>query len=166
MHTECCCRRCCCCSVFRYCCCCCSSGAAAGSCCCSSSCAGWQKIVAGSLNLIPVLSFSSFKLGLFFSLPLGSTFCRFYGLDFPTSSVFTVMCGAKAGVCPPRWIPPCITMYQGVCVFYICTLFSGGFLRALGCSACRGAACTHGATLGRGRAPWRVLWVFKVAKSS
>ena len=33
--------------------------------------------------------------------------------------------------------------------------------RALGRGARRGSACTLGASLGRGRAPWRVLWAFK-----
>ena len=39
------------------------------------------------------------------------------------------------------------------------------FLRALGCGVRRGAACTLGASLAHGRASWRVLWAFKVARS-
>ena len=48
---------------------------AAAACCCSSSCAGWPKIVTGSLNLIPSsVFFLSFKHDLFLMyLPLGST---------------------------------------------------------------------------------------------
>ena len=43
-----------------YCCCC---------CCCSSSCAAVDKIVSGSLNLIPVCIFSWFQNDLFFVYP-------------------------------------------------------------------------------------------------
>ena len=56
--------------VLPYNCCCCSSSAAASGC-CSSSCLGW--FVAGSLNLMPVFYFSSFKQDLFLMVPLGST---------------------------------------------------------------------------------------------
>ena len=56
-----------------------------------------------------------------------------------------------------------------VCVFfYICTLFSGvrGFFLALSAAGhAWGPAVHHGASLGPGRAPWRVVWAFKVAKS-
>ena len=37
--------------------------------------------------------------------------------------------------------------------------------RALGCGARRGPACNHGANLGPGRAPRRVLWAFKIARA-
>ena len=39
------------------------------------------------------------------------------------------------------------------------------FSRHLGCGACRGPACTQGARLGPGRALWRLLWPFNVAKT-
>ena len=58
-------------------------------------------------SIIPVLYFSSFERGLFFMYPL-AVLCRIYGLDWPTSSVFTGMRGAKAGVSPPRRDPSCI----------------------------------------------------------
>ena len=35
-------------------------------------------------------------------------YCRFYGLDLPTSSAIASMRGAKAGVSPPRRSPACI----------------------------------------------------------
>ena len=83
------------------CCCCCSS------CCCSSSCAGWQKNVAGSLNLIPSNGFfSSFKHDFFLMyVPLGSTVAFRPRFANTASSVITVMRGAKAGVSPPRRSP-------------------------------------------------------------
>ena len=37
---------------------------------CSSSCAGWPNFGAGSMNLIPVFSFSSIKRDLFLMHPL------------------------------------------------------------------------------------------------
>ena len=40
------------------------------------------------------------------------------------------------------------------------------FSRALGREARKGPACTHGSSLGPGRGPWRVLWAFRVTKSS
>ena len=39
------------------------------------------------------------------------------------------------------------------------------FSRALDCGERSGAACTHGASLGPDRAPWRVLVAFKVARA-
>ena len=39
------------------------------------------------------------------------------------------------------------------------------FPRAFGCGTLRGAACTLGVSLGPGRAPWRVVWAFKVSRS-
>ena len=55
-----------------------------------------------------------------------------------------------------------------VCVFDICTLFSGARGSFLVLSAAGHAGdppVHHGASLGLGRALWRVLWAFKVAKS-
>ena len=55
---------------------------------------------------------------------------------------------------------------QCVCVLYICTLFSaarGSFLS--GAKHEGGGLVHHGASLIPGRAPWRVLWAFEVAKS-
>ena len=40
------------------------------------------------------------------------------------------------------------------------------FPRALGCGARRGPARTLGASLGPGRAPWRVVWALKVARAN
>ena len=62
------------------------------------------KFVAGSLNLIPVFSSSSFKPDLFLIHPL-AVCCRIYRLDLPTSSVITGMRGAKAGISLPRRSP-------------------------------------------------------------
>ena len=109
MDTECCCR-CCCCSVMLYCCCCCNSSAAS-SCCLFAILCRVAKFVAGSLNLVPVFSSSSFKRDVFFMYPL-AVLCRIYGLDLPTSSVITDMRGAKAAVSPPRRSPPCINIYM------------------------------------------------------
>ena len=39
------------------------------------------------------------------------------------------------------------------------------FSRDLGCGARKGSACVPHASLGPGRAPWRALWAFKVARS-
>ena len=67
----------------------------------------------GSLKLIAVFSLSSFKRDeflCFFMYP-SAVLCRIYGLDWPTSSVIAGMRGAKAGVGPPRRIPPCIRLY-------------------------------------------------------
>ena len=50
----------------------------------------------------------------------------------------------------------------------ICTLFSGAHRSFLALSAAGhagGPPVHHGATLDPGRAPWRVLWAFKVADS-
>ena len=63
------------------------------------------KFLTGSLNLIPVFSFSSFKRDLFLMCPL-AVLRRIYGLDLLTSSVITGMRRAKAGVSPPRRSPP------------------------------------------------------------
>ena len=57
-----------------------------------------------------------------------------------------------------------------VCVFFkdICTLYSGapGSFLALSAEGHAGdPPVHHGASLGLERAPWRVLWAFKVAKS-
>ena len=61
------------------------------------------------------------------------------------------------------------SIYQCVCVFfYICALFSGarGSFVALPAAGHEGdQPVHHGASLGPGRAPWRVLWAFKDAKS-
>ena len=61
------------------------------------------------------------------------------------------------------------SIYQCVCVFfYICALFSGarGSFVALSAAGHEGdQPVHHGASLGPGRAPWRVLWAFKDAKS-
>ena len=51
---------------------------------------------------------------------------------------------------------------------FICTRFSGArgsFLTLRAAGHAGGPPVHHGASLGPGRAPWRVLWVFKVAKS-
>ena len=61
---------------------------------------------AGSLNLIPVFSFSSFERDLFLMHPL-AVLCRIYGLDL-LRLVITGMRGANAGVSSPRRSPPCI----------------------------------------------------------
>ena len=55
-----------------------------------------------------------------------------------------------------------------MCFFFnVCTLFSGarGFFRALSAAGHAGGPPVHqGASLGPGRAPWRALWAFQVAK--
>ena len=61
------------------------------------------------------------------------------------------------------------SMYKCVCVFFKKHLHAflwrpWVFSRALGCRA-RGGPPAHDASLGRGRAPWRVLWAFKLPKS-
>ena len=51
--------------------------------------------------------------------------------------------------------------------FYICTLFSSARVSFLALSAAGhagGPPVYHGASLGPGRAPWRVLWALEVAK--
>ena len=115
MHTEYCCRRgCCCCSVrchvYCYCChtCCCC-------CCCCCCCllllfvivCRMTKFAAGSLNLIPVFSFSSFKHDVFLMYRLAVLWRRIHGLELPTSSVITGMRGANAGIISPRRSTPC-----------------------------------------------------------
>lgn len=60
--------------------------------------------VAGSLNLMPVLSSSSSKRDILLIFPL-AVLCRIYGFDLPTSSEITGMRGAKPGVSPPRRRP-------------------------------------------------------------
>ena len=59
------------------------------------------------------------------------------------------------------YVPKCF-------IFNICTLFygaRGSFLALSAAGHAGGPPVRHGASLGPGRAPWRVLWVFKVAKS-
>ena len=63
------------------------------------------KFAADSLNLIPVLSFSSFKRDTLFMYHLAVLLCCIYGLDLPASSVITGMRGAKANVNTPRRSP-------------------------------------------------------------
>ena len=60
----------------------------------------------GSLDLVPVFSFSAFKHDLFFcSTPW--QYCRIYRLDLPTtSSVVTGMHGTKASVSTPAAAKP------------------------------------------------------------
>ena len=61
-----------------------------------------------------------------------------------------------------------ITMYYWCVCFLVCTLFSdahGYFLALSAAGHANGPPVHHGASLGPGRAPWRVLWAFKVAKS-
>ena len=60
----------CCCLLLLAAACCCLLLLAAACCCCSSSCAGWQICSRGSLHLIPVFFFSSFKHDLFSMYPL------------------------------------------------------------------------------------------------
>ena len=64
------------------------------------------KFVAGSLNLITVFYCSPIKRDLFFMCPL-AVLCRIYGLDLPAFLGDYGLRGAKAGVSPPRRIPPC-----------------------------------------------------------
>ena len=66
---------------------------------------GMAKTVAGSLNLIPVFSFSSFKHGLFLMCLLSVLSHLRPRFAYDTSSVVTGMRGAKAGVSPPREAP-------------------------------------------------------------
>ena len=63
--------------------------------------------IAGSLNLIPVLSFSSFKRDSVLMVPLGSTAFVAYSASIclRTLSVITGKRGAKAGVSPARRSP-------------------------------------------------------------
>ena len=61
------------------------------------------KFGAGSLNLIPVFSFSSFRRDLFLAYPLAVLSPRFACSTF---SVITGIRGAKAAINPPRRIPP------------------------------------------------------------
>ena len=65
------------------------------------------KFVAGSLNLIPVFYFSSFKHGLFFMHPLALLSHFRPRFAYNTSSVLSGMRGAKAGVSPRRRSSPC-----------------------------------------------------------
>ena len=74
------------------------------------------KFVAGSLNLISLFSFSSFKHDLFLMRPLAVLLCRIFGLDLPICSVMAGMRGAKAGVSPPRQSPPCTVVL--ICTWY------------------------------------------------
>ena len=100
--------------VLQYCC-----------CCCSCSClpplfiivCRMAKLVADSLNLIPVFSFSSFKHD-FFSCTHRQYGCMYrLDLTIPNTtkyihfSVITVMCGAKPVVSPPRRSPPSTTTF-------------------------------------------------------
>ena len=94
-----------------------TAAAALYRCCCCSSCCLLvlfvivcrMAIVAGSLNLIPVFYFSSFKhdLGLMY-VPLGST------VAFTASICLYYILGnfgharSQGGVSPPRRSPPCI----------------------------------------------------------
>ena len=57
------------------------AAAAAACCCCSSTCAEWQNWCRGSLYLIPLFSFSSFKHDLFSMYPL-AVLCRTYSFNF------------------------------------------------------------------------------------
>ena len=70
------------------------------------------KFVAGSLNLIPAFPLIIQTRDIFL-VPLGSV-VAFTGLDLPTYLVITGMRGAKAGVSPPRRIPPCKCNYRYV----------------------------------------------------
>ena len=69
----------------------------------------------GSLHLIPVFSFSSFKHDLFSTYPLAvpshfhSRFFYLYHISYILG--ITGMRGATAGVSPPRRSPPCIYIY-------------------------------------------------------
>ena len=76
--------------VLLYSCCC--------SCCCSSSCAGWQNFAAGSLNLIPVFYFFSFKHDTFLTYPLAILSHLRPRFARATSSVIAGMRRATAGV--------------------------------------------------------------------
>ena len=103
----CCCCCCCCCSVvLLYCCCC--------SCCCLQLLAAAVRhrvpdgklCCCGSLHLIRMFSFSSFKHNAFSMYPLAVLSHlqrRFFTYStYNTSSAFTGMRGAKTGVSPPR----------------------------------------------------------------
>ena len=70
-------------------------------CCCSSS-------AAGSLNLMQVFSFSSFKTRFFFMVPLG---CTVSHLRLRFANVLANYGHAKAGVNPPRRSPSCIYIF-------------------------------------------------------
>ena len=60
-------------------------------------------------------------------------------------------------------------MYQIVVFFqrpHVFLFRPAGFSRVLGRGARRGPVCTHDSGLGPGRAPGRVLWALKVAKTN
>ena len=114
-----CCCCCCCCSVV----CCCTAvtvaaaaAAAACCCCCWSSCVGWQKL----LLWLVASDASAFLLFIQtrFLINVPWRYCNIYSVDFltyntryisyHTSSVIAGMCGAEAGISPPRWSPPCL----------------------------------------------------------
>ena len=66
---------------------------------------------------------------------------------------------------------PILLLCTDVCVvfFNICALFSGarGSFLALSATGHTGdLPVHHGASLGPGRSPWRVLWAFEVVKSN
>ena len=56
-----------------------------------------------------------------------------------------------------------------MCFFFdICTFFSGArgsFIALSAAGHAGGPPVNHGASVGPGQAPWRVLWAFNVAKS-
>ena len=77
------------------------------------------------------------------------------GINLPSHQITTV---------PPPYMLPYYFMYQCVCVFFTFARFSPAPVGPFSRSRLRGTP-VHGANLGPGRAPWRVLWEFKVAKS-
>ena len=146
------------CSVLLYWCCCCCHRAPDGQICCC-----------GSLHLIPVFSFFSFKHDIFSMYPLAVLSHlqqRFFTYStYHTSSVIAGMRGAKAGVSPPRRRPPCILLCLNVFFRHFGIFFSSGrgSFQALSAPWHAGSPTGHhGASLGPGRCLWHVLWGFKV----
>ena len=121
--------------------------AAAACCCCSSSSAGWKNCCCcGSLHLIQVFSFSSFKHDLIFMCPLAvlrrAAVAFTASICCSTSSVIAGMRGARAGISPPRRIPGCIRKQYDrrgslISLSVVCCL-SGLFFRVIiDCKSCR-----------------------------
>ena len=112
-----CCCCCCCCSVV----CCCTAvtvaaAAAACCCCCWSSCVGWQNFLLWLVASDSGVFLLFIQTRFLFNVPW--RYCRIYSVEFltyntryisyHTSSVIAGMCGAEAGISPPRWSPPCL----------------------------------------------------------
>ena len=99
------------CSVLLYCC-----NSCCSCCCCWSSCAGWQNFLLWLVASDSSVFLLFIQTRFLFNVPW--RYCRIYSVEFltyntryisyHTSSVIAGMCGAEAGISPPRWSPPCL----------------------------------------------------------